>query len=211
MEPKTSKRPTAGIILAAGESTRFGEPKQLLKLKGRYLIEWVLDAAVASRLKKILLVLGHKHQQILTALGEKARQPELEIVINSDYQNGQSTSLQAGLTKIRDTYPSVMYLLGDQPLLDSQTIDALLERFWSSPKDICVPVSKGRRGNPVIFSQKFYNHLAKVKGDIGARNIIKGHPEYVEEIPINAPHGFMDIDTQSDYDQLVKILTYGTP
>jgi molybdenum cofactor cytidylyltransferase len=207
LEPKPSKRPTAGIILAAGESTRLGKPKQLLKLKDKCLIEWALDAAVASRLKKILLVLGHNHQEILTALGAKSRQPDLEIVINPEYHNGQSTSLLAGLTIIRDTYPSIMFLLGDQPLLDSETINTLLQQFWSSHKDIGVPVYKGRRGNPVIFSQKFYDHLAKIKGDIGARNIVKCHPEYVEEIPINNPHGFMDIDTQSDYDKLVEILT----
>ena len=87
-----SKKPTAGIILAAGESTRFGKPKQLLKLKDKYLIEWVLDAAGASRLEKTVLVLGYQYQEIIAALGEKAQHPDLQVVINPDYQKGQSTS-----------------------------------------------------------------------------------------------------------------------
>ena len=201
-----TKKPTAGVILAAGESIRFGKPKQLLKLDDKYLLEWVLDAAIGSRLAETLLVLGHKHREILAALGEKARQPNLEVIINPDYQHGQSTSLKAGLSKIRDRFPSTMFLLGDQPLLDSKTINHLLEQFWSSEKDICVPVSEGRRGNPVIFSQKFYGNLAEIKGDIGARNIIRGHPDQVKEVEIHNPVLFMDIDTQSDYDQLVEIL-----
>ena len=201
-----TKNPTAGVILAAGESIRFGKPKQLLKLNDKYLFEWVLDAVIGSRLAKIMLVLGHKHQAILAALGEKNRHSDLEVVINPDYQYGQSTSLQAGLSKIRDSFPSIMFLLGDQPMLDSKTIDTLLEQFWSSDKDICVPVIEGKRGNPVILSQKFYGHLAAIRGDIGARNIIRDHPDHVKEIEIDNPLCFVDIDTQSDYDKLVEIL-----
>ncbi len=201
-----NKKPTAGVILAAGESTRFGKPKQLLKLNNKYLIEWVLDAAVESRLRKLTLVLGHKHQEILAALVKKNRHSDLEVVINSDHKNGQSTSLLAGLSNIRNLFPSIMFLLGDQPMLDSKTINTLLEQFWSSDKDICIPVFKGKRGNPVIFSQKFYGHLAQIKGDIGARNVIRDHPDHVKEIEIENPLCFVDVDTQSDYDQLVEIL-----
>ena len=200
------KKPTAGIILAAGESVRFGKPKQLLKLNDKYMIEWVLDAALGSQLEKTLLVLGHKHQKILTALGEKARHPDLQVVINHDYKGGQSSSLQTGVKKIQDKFPAVMFLLGDQPMLDSKIIDMLLEQFWSSGKDICVPVFEGKRGNPVIFSQKFYDHLLKITGDIGARNIIRNHPETVLAPEIKNPLCFIDIDTQSDFDKLVELL-----
>ncbi len=200
------KKPTAGIILAAGESIRFGKPKQLLKLNDKYLIEWVLDAALASHLEKMVLVLGYKHKKILAALREKARHPDLRVVINHNYKRGQSTSLRAGVKKIQDKFPSVMFLLGDQPMLDSETIDMLLEQFWISDKDMCVPIFKGKRGNPAIFSQKLYDHLLKITGDIGARNIIQHHPQNVLESEIKNPLCFMDIDTQSDFDKLVELL-----
>jgi molybdenum cofactor cytidylyltransferase len=200
------KKKTAGIILAAGESIRFGKPKQLLKLNDKYMIEWVIDAALESQLEKTLLVLGHEHQTILAALGDKTRHPDLQVVINHDYKSGQSTSLQVGVKKIQDKFPAAMFLLGDQPMLDSKTIDMLLEQFWSSNKDICVPVFEGKRGNPVIFSQKFYTHLAKITGDIGARNIIKNHPETVLTFEIKNPLCFIDIDTQCDFDKLVELL-----
>jgi len=98
------KKQTAGIILAAGASTRFGQPKQLLKLKNKYLLEWVLDAALASRLQSVVLVLGHEHHKILQALGIKTNHPHLQVEINHRYLEGQSRSLQAGLLKVRQAF-----------------------------------------------------------------------------------------------------------
>ncbi len=93
----SSQTQTAGIILAAGASVRFGQLKQLIRLRGKYLVEWVLDAALKSRLDTVVLVLGHEYQSILKALGAKARHPHLEVVINHRYREGQSSSLKAGL------------------------------------------------------------------------------------------------------------------
>ena len=144
---------TAGIILAAGASTRFGSPKQLLKLKDKFLVEWVIDAAVNSQLQTVVLVLGHEHQKITSALEAKRRHPKLNILVNHRYQEGQSTSLKVGLSRVRQDVEAVMYLLADQPMIDSETIDYLLETVQGSAKEICVPVFEGQRGNPAIFKR----------------------------------------------------------
>ena len=201
------KKPTAGIILAAGESIRFGKPKQLLKLKNKCLIEWVLDAALGSRLKQIFLVLGHEHQKILQALGTKARHPHLQVLVNHRYEQGQSVSLQTGVLKIRNQFPSAMFLLGDQPMLESKTIDYLLDQFWSSDKDICVPVHRGKRGNPAVFSRRFYRQLSQIEGDIGARNIIQSFPDQVLQVDIDNPLFFFDIDTPEDFNKLTSLIS----
>jgi CTP:molybdopterin cytidylyltransferase MocA len=110
MEHDTSsmiqEKPTAGIILAAGTSTRLGQPKQLLRLKDKYLIEWVLDAALNSRLSRIVLVLGYSHQKILQALGKKSQHPRLYIKINPQYKEGQGHSLRTGLSTVKDDSPT---------------------------------------------------------------------------------------------------------
>jgi molybdenum cofactor cytidylyltransferase len=199
------RKPTAGIILAAGASTRFGEPKQLLRLKDKCLLEWVLDAALNSMLSRVVLVLGYAHQKILEALPEKLQHTRLGIEINPHYQKGQSQSLRVGLSKVLNTFPAVMFLLADQPLIDAATINCLLNKFWSSQKDICVPTFRGKRGNPSIFSQKFYKHIMKIKGDIGARQIIKTHPERVLEIEIKNPLLFSDVDTPEDFMKISKL------
>jgi molybdenum cofactor cytidylyltransferase len=200
------QKATAGIILAAGASTRFGQPKQLLRLKDRYLLEWVLDAALNSGLSKIILVLGYAHQKIQQALGNKLRHAKLRIEVNPDYRKGQSHSLQVGLSSIINTFAAAMFLLADQPLVDARTIDFLLNKFWSADKDICVPTFHGKRGNPSIFSQKFYKHIMEIKGDVGARQIIKTHPERVLEIEIKNPLFFSDVDTPEDFEKINKLV-----
>jgi molybdenum cofactor cytidylyltransferase len=196
---------TAGIILAAGASTRFGRPKQLLRLKDRCLIEWVLDAALNSELNRIVLVLGYAHQKILRALAEKLQHSKLSIEINPQYKKGQGHSLRVGLSKVKDDFAAVMFLLGDQPMVDAVTINYLLASFWSADKDICVPTFQGQRRSPSVFSQKFYKHILEIKGDIGARQIIKTHPDRVLEIEIKNPLFFLDIDTPEDFERINKV------
>jgi len=201
------KKPTAGIILAAGLSTRFGRPKQLMDLSGKPLIQWVVDACLGSRLDTILVVLGENAPQVASNLKAKTSDPRFATVINPKYRQGMSSSLRAGLEGARQNFPSVMFLLGDQPLVGSELIDRLLERFWESDKDICVPVHAGRRGNPALFSSKFYNQLLKVSGDMGAREIIQANPEAVLTVEIEDPLPFCDIDTESDLENLRNILS----
>jgi len=200
------QKQTAGIILAAGSSMRFGRPKQLLKLKGKYLLEYVLNAALGSELNHVVLVLGHDHQNILQALEACITHERLQVVINHRYLEGQSRSLQAGLLKIRQAFPSVMFLLGDQPLLDSNTIDHMLAGFRHSAKDICVPVCKGKRGNPTIFNRILYNQLMTIEGDIGARDIIRANSDRVLYIELDDPLCFFDIDSQKDFENLQSLL-----
>jgi molybdenum cofactor cytidylyltransferase len=193
---------TAGIILAAGASTRFGEPKQLLRLKDKCLLEWVLDAALNSELNRIVLVLGYAHQQILQALGEKSQHSKLLVVINPQFKKGQSHSLRAGLLKVKNDFAAVMFLLGDQPMLNSATINILLERFWSAEKDVCVPFYRGKRKTPVIFGRRFYTRLMGIKGDRGARQLIDKNPDRVLTVELDNPLCFFDIDTQQDFENL---------
>jgi molybdenum cofactor cytidylyltransferase len=197
---------TAGIILAAGASVRFGQPKQLIKLWDKYLIEWVLDAALKSRLQTVVLVLGHEHQAIVRALGAKADHPGLKVVINPNYRDGQSTSLKAGLTCVRQAFSSVMYLLADQPMINSDTIDRILDQFHNSDKDIYVPVFEGRRGTPTIFKRSIYEEIMMIDGDIGARNIIAKKAERVLYAKIKDPKCFIDIDSQEDLKNLLDLL-----
>ena len=201
-----TRKPTAGVILAAGVSSRLGRPKQLLKLKNKYLIEWVLAAALKSRLQTVILVLGHEHQKILRALGDLRDNSRLEVVINDRYLEGQSGSLIAGLSRVRNTFSSVMFLLGDQPILTSEIIDRLLDAFWKSEKDICVPVCQGNTGNPTIFGREMYDRLLAIKGDIGARDIIRANPARIVHVEVDDPLCFFDIDSENDFTHLKALL-----
>ena len=199
-------QPTAGIILAAGASTRFGEPKQLLRLKDKCLLEWVLDAALKSELNRIVLVLGYAHQKILQALGEKSQHSKLLVAINPQYEKGQSLSLHIGLSQVKNDYAAVMFLLGDQPMLNATTINVLLQRFWADEKDICVPIYQGKRKTPAIFRRRFYTQLMDIKGDMGARQLIDDNPDRVLAVEMENPICFFDVDTQQELERLKKTL-----
>ena len=198
------KKQTAGVILAAGMSKRFGQPKQLAKLGNKFLLEWVLDSALDSRLAQVVLVVGHEHPNIIQALGSKINHPRLQVVINDRYQQGQSGSLRVGLSNIQKTFESVMFILGDQPWLRSSTIDFLLGSFWNSEKNICVPVCRGIRGNPTIFSRTHYADLMMIEGDIGAREIIRTNQDQIIYVELDDPIGFVDIDSQQDLENIKK-------
>ena len=197
---------TAGIILAAGASVRFGQPKQLIKIRGTCLVERVLDAAFKSRLELVVLVLGHEYQSILQALGTKGRHPQLEVVINHKYHEGQSSSLKAGLMSVQKTFSSVMYLLADQPMINSNTIDLLLDQFHGSGREICVPVFEGQRGNPTIFKRSIYEEIMMIDGDIGARDIIAENAQRVLYAKIKDPLCFFDIDSPEDLKKLQDLI-----
>jgi len=208
VKPKT---PTAGIVLAAGLSTRFGRPKQLTNLKGKPLIEWVVDACLGSRLDKIVVVLGANAPQIAAHLSLRYPDRRITALINPQYKEGMSGSLRTGLAEVLTDFPSVMFLLGDQPLVGSALIDRLLAKFRESEKDICIPVHMGRRRNPTLFSSKLYKDLLNVSGDIGAREIIRNHPEAVLSVPVEDPLPFLDVDTEKDLEALITILKTGYP
>ena len=198
----TPKKPTAGIILAAGMSERFKDgPKQLLKLKEGYMIEYVIRASLDSKLNRIFLVLGHHHNKILKALAGNIKyfkHDRLEIIINRQYRQGMSSSVRAGLASIGNKFGSVMFLLEDQPMVDSILIDLMLKRFYKSDKNICVPVYKEERGNPTIFSREHFNLLQRVKGDSGGRDIIMANPDDILKIETDSPACVYDIDTMDD-------------
>ena len=198
----TSKKPTAGIILAAGMSERFQNgPKQLLKLKGGYMIEYVIRASLASKIDRIFLVLGHHHKKILKALAENSKyfkNDRLEIIINLQYRHGMSSSVRTGLASTGNKFGSVMFLLGDQPMVDSILIDLMLRQFYESGKNICAPIYKGKRGNPTIFSRKYFNLLQSAKGDLGGREIILANSDDILKIDTDSPACVYNINTMDD-------------
>ena len=191
-----------GIILAAGMSKRMGSTKQLVKLKGRCLLQWVVSAAVESDLEKIYLVLGHQSERILRNLPQLCQTPKIKILYNSDFEKGMSSSVRCGLSAAQQGYGNVMFLLADQPFISPKVINQLLREYKKSDKHICLPVFQGQKGNPVIFSSLFFKQLLTVEGDMGGRRIIRDNPDQILYVPVNNPKELLDIDTQNDLNKL---------
>ncbi|HOP46845.1 MAG TPA: nucleotidyltransferase family protein [Desulfobacteraceae bacterium] len=194
------KEKVAGLVLAAGESNRMGQPKQLLPIDGGIMIERVLNAALDSDLDKVVLVLGYQAQRIKQSIKHILINPKLKVVLNRAFKTGMSSSIISGLAEIEENYDHVMILLADMPYINSELINLLLNRYLSSSLPLGAISIKGKRSHPVILSSQFYNELHKLKGDVGARSLFRKHSNQIFLVEPEGDYQAKDIDTLEDYD-----------
>jgi molybdenum cofactor cytidylyltransferase len=186
-------RNVAAIILAAGRSTRMGGPNKLLaELGAKKLVRIATEQALASKASDIVVVTGHQAELVEKALeGLKVR-----FVRNPDFAGGLASSVKAGIAAVPEHADGAVICLGDMPLIDADLIDRLIDTFAPDRGNlIVVPAADGRRGNPVLWSRRFFNELMTLDGDIGARHLIAKHAEAVAEVPVDGQSAFLDIDT----------------
>jgi molybdenum cofactor cytidylyltransferase len=190
----------AGVILAAGRSTRLGRPKQLLDLDGEPLLRHTIRNAVGSRLDEVVVVLGAKAAEIDGAVGYLGQR----TVVNPSYEEGQSTSMRLGLESIHPDSEAVLFLLGDQPGVRPALIDALIARYHDSGAVIVQGRFKGKPGNPVLIARPLFPKLAEIEGDEGARSVVAAHRNEVSFVDLPEISVPQDVDTDEDYQALLK-------
>ncbi|MCX6009957.1 MAG: molybdenum cofactor cytidylyltransferase [Chloroflexi bacterium] len=189
----------SAILLAAGQSKRMGELKQLMPFGQSTIVEQAIDNLLDSAVDEVIVVVGYKAEDVIKAIAAKP----IKLAINPDYERGMSTSIIAGLNLVHGRVQGVMLVLGDQPLVNSQTINSLIEEFYNHEKGIAVPTYQGKRGHPIIFAIKYKEQLLKLKGDMGGRQIIKDHPDDILEVAVNSESIVADFDTTDDYQAYV--------
>jgi molybdenum cofactor cytidylyltransferase len=196
-QPRESEQPAgrrvAGIVLAAGRSTRMGGPNKLLaEIGGKPLVRIAAEQVLASRAKPVVVVTGHQRVEVEAALKGLG----VTFVHNPDYADGLSTSLKAGIAALPADVDGAIVCLGDMPQVDAALIDRLIAAF--DPEKgalVAVPTIDGKRGNPVMWSRRFFGDLAKLDGDVGARHLIANYPEAVVEVPVTGRGALIDVDT----------------
>lgn len=185
----------AAILLAAGRGTRFGdEPKLLARAGGKALIRHAAEAAVVSSADPVIVVTGHRAEEIEAAL----QGMPIEIVHNALFAQGLSTSLKVGFSALPVKTRAAVILLGDMPFVTSDLIDALVTgwRERGEPAAL-VPTLNGQRGNPVVISRNLQPMIEGLSGDVGAGPVLRGRPD-VLEWPTTDPAVVQDIDTGED-------------
>jgi molybdenum cofactor cytidylyltransferase len=187
------------IVLAAGASTRMGQPKQLLHFQGRSLLHHTVEVVVASVCKPIIVVLG--------AYAEKMRQEvnqlPVMVVENPQWYEGMGASIQVGMTALNATseeIEGVVLTLCDQPFVSSDVINQLVAAYHSTGQGIIASEYAGTLGVPALFSRKFFLDLMNLQPTSGAKQVIKKYSHEVFPVPFAA--GAIDIDTPQDYEEL---------
>jgi molybdenum cofactor cytidylyltransferase len=191
--PAADGRRVAAIVLAAGRSTRMGGPNKLLaEIGGRPLVRIAAEQALASRAAPVVVVTGHERAKVEAALaGLRVR-----LVHNPDYAAGLSTSLKAGLGALPPSADGAIVCLGDMPQVTAALIDRLVDAF--DPERgalVVVPTIEGKRGNPVVWSRRFFSDLMGLEGDVGARHLIATYADVVAEVPVEDAAALTDVDT----------------
>ncbi len=180
------------IILAAGMSRRAGVHNKLLRRhKGKALFMHSVAAAQASKAGVVIIVTGHEADFIRSVLGKT----RAIMVHNPDYRQGMSSSLKAGIAALPEETDAALICLADMPDIDTAAINRLFEAHDRAKGAlICVPVFAGRRGNPVLWDRRFFTEMQSLKGDQGARSLIKLHKEHVCEVQMRSAAIHFDID-----------------
>jgi molybdenum cofactor cytidylyltransferase len=176
----------AAVVLAAGESTRFGQPKQLL------LLDRVLQNVRAAQLDDVVVVLGAHAEEIR----HEIRFERERIVVNADYAHGMSTSLQAGLRALPTAADAALIVLGDQPYVTATTMRRLADEFLRTRPPALVPTYRGRRGNPVVIGAPLFPEIMQLRGDTGFRAIAAKHA--VAELAVDDDGVLIDVDKPGD-------------
>ncbi|MFC1943246.1 molybdenum cofactor cytidylyltransferase [Chloroflexota bacterium] len=192
----------SAIVLAAGRSQRMGVPKLGLKLGGKSLIEHVIDNALASKVSEVILVLGPETAHLQPSLKGLSR---VKVVENQQPEQGQSTSLRLGLQCISRWAQATLILMGDQPLVTPDIIDALINKYSQSRGPIVAPLYGGQRGSPVLFDRSLLGELMAVEGDKGGREIVEKYKDSVVPVSFAEPLVGGDVDTWEDYMTLHRL------
>ena len=187
----------AGVILAAGAASRMGQPKLLLPWKGEALIRHAVRTALEARLDQVVVVTGAAGAEIKAALAGL----DVTIVENLDWQEGQSTSVRAGINALSATVQAVIFLLGDQPYASSELIKALVNTYAQTHPIILAPFVGQKRTNPVLFDRSIFDNLRQLQGDAGARTIFAQYPP--TPLPWADERLLFDVDTPEDYQKLI--------
>jgi molybdenum cofactor cytidylyltransferase len=183
------------IILAAGESKRMKVPKMLLPFDGKTMIEKVIDNVLRSNVFNTLVVLGSSMEEILGVIGNLP----IRHCYNENYRNGMLSSIKCGFGNLPLHYDSVLVFPGDQPLIEPEVINALIDAYRETSKGIIIPVYRKKRGHPLLIDFKYREVVSNLSDKEGLRSLALKFKEDVLEVATKSPGILKDFDTKQDY------------
>lgn len=186
------------VILAAGSSSRLGKPKQNLVFQGSTLLQRSIKAALAADCQQVLVVLGANAPIIEPTI----KSEPVQLIHNSDWQAGMSSSINCGLAALLKTTPqlqSVILMLCDQPFADASIINQLIQASANN-KHLVACNYNGTIGVPALFDKSHFEELLALQGNEGAKKLLLKYTNEVHTVPF--PLGMIDIDTIGDYERL---------
>ncbi|HEY7166725.1 MAG TPA: nucleotidyltransferase family protein [Candidatus Binatia bacterium] len=192
----------SAIVLAAGRAQRMGEQKLFLPFRGKPVLQWVIESALAADVREVICVVRD-----LTSIKQRIRlvDERLMWLVNNAADRGQSSSVIAGLWAIEPQSQGALFLVADQPMMSRELINRLLERFRNGSALIVAPSFAGQPRNPVLFRRELFPELLKLTGDHGGRLLLEQYRDRLDLMEWHEETPFVDIDVREDYERLVRL------
>lgn len=192
------------VVLAAGLSSRMTDSnKLLLPYKNKTIVEHVVDELLKSEIGRVVVVIGHAHSDLLNTL----KKYPVEFIFNAAYRNGQTTSIQAAMSQLRNETDGFMVCLGDMPMLTHIEYNRLIEFFYSMKKEVkhpvVRPIFKKSIGHPVIFDIAYREAILKSDSTDGCKNVISDNRKDFRPFEVSSLNYFFDVDNKNDYRRLM--------
>jgi molybdenum cofactor cytidylyltransferase len=173
----------------------MGVQKLLLPFGGKTIIAHIVDQLLLSTVDEVYVIVGHKAESIRAELSDRA----ISILNNPNYKTGMLSSVRCGLQQLPENCRAVMVVLGDQPSITTGLIDKMLQSFTTTEKNILVPLHKGKRGHPILFSSHYRDEILAQYGDVGLRGLLYSHSDDVLELDVPTSSVLCDMDYPEDY------------
>jgi molybdenum cofactor cytidylyltransferase len=191
----------AAVILAAGGSSRMGQPKQLLKFRGTSLLRRAIDTAMAVPADQVIVVLGHAADELMP----EVKATGATVVLNDQWAEGVSTSLRGGLSAVSSEARGVFIYPADMPLITPEALRELARRQQVSGRPAAMTEAGGVRGVPVFITRSLFPALMIQEGDVGGAQYLRAHPESVEAVRFDDSDLVRDVDRPEDYTRLLEL------
>jgi molybdenum cofactor cytidylyltransferase len=188
----------SAVLLAAGESRRMGEFKQLLPVEGKSFVERCVDNLLASRAGEVIVVTGHRERDVRSALAGR----RVRFAHNPDYRLGMGESIRRGVASSSVSARAVMIALADQPLIGPEIIDRVIEAYNSHDSLVVIPTSEGRRGHPVILDMSLRREILEMDPSEGLRQVVYSHISETLYVEVPSRAVLIDFDYPDDYERL---------
>ena len=190
----------SGLLLAAGESRRMGEFKQLLQLGGKTFVERCADKLLASRVNEVVIVTGYRESEVRSALGNRP----VRFAHNPDYSSGMASSIKRGVQALSEGARACVLALVDQPQIETEVIDRIIETYEKSQASIVIPSFEGKNGHPILIDLSLREEIMDMDAEQGLRQVVRSHSSGIARVEVSTSTVLEDFDLREDYERLLK-------
>jgi len=185
----------SAILLAAGESRRMGEFKQLLTLGGKTFVECCVDNLLAARVGEVIVVTGHRAADVERAVGDRP----VRVVRNEDYRSGMSGSIKRGVREVSHDARACLIALVDQPQIRTDVINRVIETYEAGDPLVVIPTYQGKNGHPVLVDLRLREEVLAMSPDQGLRQVVHAHASDTARVEVQTETVLIDFDYPEDY------------